>query len=61
MAYKPLTMMRTRGLQGPLLARNANLKNHLVKPSGYYFGAGFNFVTYQGEKVVHNGEVLTHG
>lgn len=38
--YKPLLMMRIRGLMGPIPFKAANLKNNIVKSAGNFIGGG---------------------
>jgi len=40
MKYRPLMMMRTRGLMGPIACKYANLKTHVAKSVGNAFAAG---------------------
>ena len=64
---RPLLMMRTRGLSGPVLSKNVgNRASHpLAHTQGNAISAKtidpiqLNEVTYQGEQVTYEGEIVT--
>ena len=45
MKYRPLMMMRTRGLMGPIACKYANLKTHVAKSVGAFHGDRPELVT----------------
>ena len=64
MKMKPLLMMRTRGLQGPVMRNVPNLPaGMLAKSSGAFIGIGTlqGDVTHLGIPVTHLGAQVTHG
>lgn len=61
---KPLLMMRTRGLGGPVALKYANLTANVVKSKGASFskgGVAITTVSYKGEIVTYQGEDVTYG